>query len=55
MRYVCLLVVRVSGKLDDLTPVQEWRRDRLERIRGADEKGLTKVDGNVDVVILSRS
>jgi hypothetical protein len=50
---VQLFIVRVARQLDDLTAIEEWWRDAVERIGRTDEQNLRKIDRNVDVMILS--
>jgi hypothetical protein len=43
-RNVQLLIVGVPRQLNDLTPIEERRRDGVERIGHADEQNLRQVD-----------
>ena len=46
-----LLVLGVARELDDVHPVEERGRDRLELVRGADEQHLREVERQIEVVI----
>ena len=46
-----LLLVRVAGELDHVHPVEQRPRDRVERVRGADEEHLREVVGQVEIVV----
>ena len=47
-----LLLLRVAGQLDDLHPVAQRRRDRIEQVAGGDEEHLRQVEGHLEVVVL---
>ena len=46
-----LLVLGVAREMDDVHPVEERPRNRLELIRGADEEHLREVERKVEVVV----
>jgi hypothetical protein len=52
-RNVQLFIVRVARELYHLAPIEKWRRDGVERVGRTDEKDLRKIDGNVNIVVLS--
>src|SRR5215211_2677498 len=49
-----LLLLGVAGQLDDLHPVAQRARDRVERVRGGDEHHAREVVGDVQVVVAER-
>ena len=49
-----LLRLEVAGQPDDLHAVRERRRDRAERVRGADEHDLRQVEVHLEVVVVER-
>ena len=51
LRDLELLVLGVAGELDHLHAVEQRRRDRVERVRGADEQHLREVERQVEVVV----
>src|ERR1700737_2690398 len=49
-----LLLRRVARDLQDLHPVPQRRRNRLQRVRGGDEEDLREIERNLEVVIRER-
>ena len=49
-----LLLFRVAGELDDVHPVEQRSRNRLELVRGADEQHLREVERKVEIVVAER-
>ncbi len=49
-----LLVLGVAGQGDDLHPVAERSRDRVEEVAGGDEQHLAEVERHLQVVVLER-
>ena len=47
-----LLELGVAGEPDDLHPVAQGRRDRVEEVGGRDEEHLREVEGHLQVVVL---
>ncbi len=48
---VDFVLLAVAGQLDDLHPVPQRRRDRIEHVRGGDEEHLAQVELHIEVVI----
>ena len=51
LRNLQLLAIAVTGKLDHLHTIAQRRWNRSELIRGADEKNLRKIEGQIEIVI----
>ncbi len=49
-----LLVLGVTGERDHVHPVEQRRRDRVDRVRRADEEDLRQVERQVEVVVAER-
>ena len=47
-----LLLLGVAGQLDDLHPVAQGGRDRVEQVAGRDEQHLAQVERHLEVVVL---
>ena len=47
-----LLLLGVAGQVDDLHPVAEGRRDRVEQVGRGDEQDLAEVERHLEVVVL---
>ena len=47
-----LLLLGVAGQLDDLHPVAQGGRDRVEQVGRRDEEDLAQVEGHLEVVVL---
>jgi hypothetical protein len=43
--------MNLTGKVDDLTSIKQWRANTVERVGGGDEYALAQVHRHVDVVI----
>ena len=49
-----LLLLGVSGELDDLHAVAQRRRDRVEHVRRRDEQHPRQVERHVEIVVAER-
>ena len=47
-----LLLLGVAGQVDDLHPVAQGRRDRVEQVGGRHEEDLAQVERHLEVVVL---
>ena len=45
------LLVGVTGKLDDLHPIRQGRRHRVQQIRGANKQDIGKIERQIQVMI----
>ena len=49
-----LLLLAVAGELEDLQPVEQGGRDRLEHVRRGDEHDLRQVEVDVEIMVAER-
>ena len=47
-----LLLLGIARQLDDLHPVAQGGRDRVDQVAGRDEQDLAQVEGHLEVVVL---